>query len=184
MNPRVVEICDRLASWEELTLEEFKFIKAYLFTCNKFKWWESNDVLSNFLLDVKENYNSWFEFKQKEIRIYAHIKKAISDASRFDRHWLLNNPVPVIVDTESAIIIWPEVETPNKVYEYAEWERLIESLKEIIRDWFEMDIYVYCIIGDTPVSAIATERWKSAERWRVTKDKVLEKLKLYIENYR
>lgn len=184
MNPRVIEIADAIARWEEISPEDFKFIKAYIFTCNKFKCWEADDVLSNFLLDIKNHYNPEFDFKQKEIWLYAHIKKAISDMSRFDRHWTLYNPVPVVVDNDLVVSVNPGIDTPNKAFEYAEWERLIESLKEIIRDGFEMDIYVYCIIWDTPISSVATSRWKSPERWRVTKEKVLWKLKLYIENYR
>lgn len=184
MNPRVIEICDSIVQWWDISSEDFKFLKAYIFACNKFKWGDSDDVFSNFLLDVKKFYDPWFETKQKEVWIYAHIKKAMSDMARFDKRWLLYNPVPVALGTEIVEIISTEEDTPSRALETAEWQRLIESLKEIIRDWFEMDIYVYCVIWDSPVSVIASQWWKSAERWRVTKDKVLEKLKLYIENYR
>lgn len=184
MNPKVVEIADAIARNEDLSFDDFKFIKGYIFMCNKFKTWNSDDVLGNFLLDVKENYDPNFDTKQKEIRIYAHIKKAISDMARFDNYWLLYNPVPVIVDSECDNIVLPTDWNPDELFRLAEWERLIDELKEIIRDWFEMDIYVHCIVWNMSISAISEEWWKSSERWRVIKDKILAKLKLYIENYR
>ena len=184
MNPKVVEIADAIARCEDLSYEDFKFIRGYIFICNKFKSWRTDDVLSNFMLDIRQNYNPDFDTKQKELWLYAHIKKAISDMARFDNYGTLHNPVPVIIDINWHNIPVSSEVSPEKSFEISEWLRLIESLKEIIRDWFEMDIYIECIVWNTPLSTIASQWWKSAERWRVTKDKIIGKLKLYIENYR
>lgn len=184
MNPKVIEIADAIAQNLEVSYEDFKFLKGYIFICNKFKTWNSDDVFSSFLLDIRENYDPWFDPKQKEVWLYAHIKKAITNMARFDRYWLLNNPVPVIIDIDWHHVPVSSEAWPDKSYEVLDWIRMIEELKEIIRDGFEMDIYIECIVWKTPVSYIAAARWKSAERWRIIRDKVLSKLKLYIENYR
>ena len=182
MNPKVIEIADAIAKGEQVSPEDFKFIKGYIYSCNKFKFWNSDDVVSAFLLDIKESYDPSFEPKQKEVWLYWRIKKAITNQSRFDKYWMLNNPVPVIVDFDWQYVPISSNHTPKELFDMNTWIEMIEVLKAIIRDWFEMDVYEKCIVWDTPVSYVAADWWKSAERWRQTKGKIIRKLKFYIEN--
>jgi hypothetical protein len=38
MNPKVIEIADAIAKGEQVSPEDFKFIKGYIYSCNKFKF--------------------------------------------------------------------------------------------------------------------------------------------------
>ncbi|MBO7693128.1 MAG: hypothetical protein J6T10_10905 [Methanobrevibacter sp.] len=84
MNAKVLDISDKIARNEDVTMEEFKFLKGYIRKSNKGKLGNPDDVLSNFALDVRENYNPDMHEKQKEAWIYAHIKYAITVQARFD----------------------------------------------------------------------------------------------------
>jgi hypothetical protein len=63
MNSNVIKISDRIARNEDITMEEFTFLKKYIQKANKNKTGNSDDVVSNFVLDVREHYNPDLDIK-------------------------------------------------------------------------------------------------------------------------
>lgn len=178
MNEKFITISDRIARNEDITMDEFKFIKGYIFNANKGKTWNPEDVVSNFVLDVRENYNPDMNKAQKEAWIYAHIKHAITTQARFDAAWTLYNPIPVPIN-------WYEMEwwtRPEVEFQINLENEELEKIWEILWDWLEKEIYTNCIIWNMPIAYIAREHWKSSEWWRVVKEKIYKKIKEYIEN--
>lgn len=178
MNAKVLDISDKIARNEDVTMDEFKFIKGYIWKANKGKMGNPDDVLSNFVLDVRENYNPDMHEKQKEAWIYAHIKYAITIQARFDWTWTLYWPMPIATTWyEMAWWIGPELEYQIN----SEYDELQEILW-ILHSDFEVDIYLNCILWNTPVAHIAKEHWKSAQWWKIIKDRIGKRIKDYIEN--
>lgn len=178
MNSKVVQIADKIARNEDVTMDEFKFITWYIYKANKGKQWNPDDVVSNFVLDVREHYNPDFDVKSKEGWIYAHIKWAITNQAIFDYAWTLNNPVPVSTD-------WYEVEwiiRPDKEFQINIEQQEVEDIYKILHTPLEKDIYTYCILWNVPVAHIAKEHKKSAQWWKIIKDRISKRIKDYIEN--
>lgn len=178
MKSELIKICDKISNNEEITFDEYKVVKSYLFKCNEWKSWNSDDVVSEFILDVKLNYDTTKETKQKEARIYAHIKRAIQKIAIFDVTWTLNNPAPVSLDWIEIEDIWwkPTDLTRDMIDNFLLW------VDWLFTPGLERDIYENCIKGNTPVVYIAKEHWKSAEWGRIIKDRVLAKIRNFIEN--
>ena len=178
MNIRVIEISDKIARNEDVTMDEFKFLKWYIWKANKSKPGNPDDVLSNFVLDVRENYNPDMHEKQKEAWIYAHIKYAIIVQSRFDWWWMLYWPVPVsLTGFEMEWWVWPELE-----YQITLETQELDEILWMLHTPLERDIYINCMLGNSPVAHIAKEHWKSAQWWKIVKDRIGKKIKEYIEN--
>lgn len=178
MNSKIINVSDRIARNEDISMQDFKFLQWYIWKANKNKLGNSDDVVSNYVLDVREHYNPDFDIKAKEAWIYAHIKQAIMVQTRFDAAWLLYNPVPVPTSGfEIEYDNWPEIE-----YQIWEETEMIEEIYWILHTQLEKDIYTYCILWNTPVAHIAKEHWKSAQRWKIVKDRISKRIKDYIEN--
>lgn len=180
MNANIIKIADKIAKNEDISMDEFKFIKGYIFTANKWKNWNTDDVVSNFVLDIRENYNPEVDIKWKEAWIYAHIKKAIRMQASFDWAGTLYSPVPVALKWYD--IIWWE--QPNDAFQINEEEEKIEWIYSLLHNDLERDIYINCILWKTPVAYIAKEHWKSAQWWKIVKDRIGKRIKDYIENAR
>jgi len=178
MKADIIKICDRISTNQDISLDEFQRIKSYLIKCNDGKTWCTDDVMSEFFLDVRLNYNKDKLPKQKEAWIYAHIKRAIQKIAIFDTTWTLNNPVPAALDGYEIEDNWliPSDLTQEAIDDTVLW------ITWLLSSWLERDIYENCIKWNTPVVYIAKEYWKSAERWRVIKERVLGKIRNYIEN--
>lgn len=177
MNANIIKIADKIARNEEVTMDEFDFLNGYIHKANKWKTWNSDDVVSNFILDVRQNYKPDYSIKEKEAWIYAHIKYNILIQAKFDGAGLLYNPVPIP-------ITWYEMEWwmwPDEEYDILQWERLLDEICNILHTPFEKDIYLNCILWNTPVAHIAKEYNKSAEWWRIIKDRISKRIKEYIE---
>lgn len=178
MNPLIVKIADKIARNEDITMDEFKKLKGYIYMANKWKTWNADDVVSNFVLDVREHYNPDYSFEEKEAWIYAHIKYNILVQAKFDNAWLLYNPVPVP-------ITWHDMEwwiNPEYEFQIKAENKELEDIYNILHTPFERDLYTNCILWDTPVAYIAKEYGKSAEWWRIIKDRISKRIKEYIEN--
>lgn len=178
MNKEIINICDKISSNEDISMKEFKTISSYLWKCNQWKSWNTDDVISEFFIDVRLNYDRDKQYKQKEIWIYSHIKRAIQKIAIFDTVGTLNNPAPVCIDSFEIEDTWllPSDITQEKIEEFLmgkEW---------ILKTQLEKDIYINCIKWDTPILYIAKEYGKSAEWWRIIKDRIIDKVKNYIEN--
>lgn len=177
MNERIIEISDRIARNEDISMEEFTKLKGYIFKSNKGKKWNREDVFSNYVLDVRENYNPDLSKEEKEARIYAHIKKAITRTARFDS-WTLYSPLPIPMGEYE--IEWNN--TPQHTLQIEMEEEEIKDIYNILHTPLEKDIYINCILWNTPVAYIAKEHNRSAEWWRIIKDRIWIKIKEYIEN--
>lgn len=178
MKTDIINICDRISINEDISMREFKTISQYLKKANQFKKGNPNDVVSEFLLDVRLNYNKDRTQKEKEARVYAHIKRAIQKVSIFDNKWTLYNPTPAWVDGSDLVDeqLLPSDLTRDAIDDILLW------VDWLIKDWLERDIYESCIKWNTHICYIAKEHWKSAEWWRVIKNRILKKIENYIEN--
>jgi hypothetical protein len=177
MNQDIVKIADRIARNEDISMDEFNKLSRYISKANSNKSWNTDDVFSNFVLDVRQNYNPDFDKKAKEAWIYAHIKHAITTQSRFDS-WTLYSPLPVAVDCYE-MDWWSR---PDRVFEEKLEKEKMNEFYWTLRNQFEKDIYINCILWDTPAAHIAKEYWKSTQWWNFVKDKILKKIKEHIEN--
>lgn len=178
MNAKIIEITDRISNNEDIWMDEFKLLRWYIHKSNKCKTGNSDDVLSNYVLDVRENYNSDMNIKQKEAWIYAHIKHAITTQARFDWAWTLYNPIPIpTTGYDIEWWLWPAHEFQVN-YEYEE----LDDICNIFRTPLEKDIYMNCILWNTPVAHVAKRNWKSAQWWKIIKDRIAKRVKDYIEN--
>ena len=178
MNSTIIQVSDRIARNEDISMEEFTLLKGYIYKANKNKTWNSDDVLSNFVLDVRMNYNPDMDIKGKEAWIYAHIKHAITTQARFDAAWTLHNPIPVP-------ITWYDIEWwrwPQAEYQINEEVKELDDIYNMLRSPLEKDIYKNCILWNTPVAHIAKEHWKSAQRWKIVKDRISKRIQDFIEN--
>ena len=177
MNAKIIDISDRIARNVEITNADLKTLRGYIYKSNKWKKWNWEDVLSNFVLDIRENYNPDIDTKAKEAWIYAHIKKAITQQARFDTGTLYN-PMPIPT-------CWYEIESHTWPADELQIELEEEELKEILNilhSPLEKDLYINCILWKTPVAYIAKEHWKSSQRWKIIKDRISKRIKEYIEN--
>lgn len=178
MKADIINITDRIANNEDITMKEFVVLKGYISKANKWKTGNSDDVVSNFVLDVRENYKPEMNEKQKEAWIYAHIKHAITTQARFDWAWTLYNPIPIpTTGYDIEWWLWPAHEFQVN-YEYEE----LDDICNIFRTQLEKDIYINCILWNTPVAHIARKHWKSPEWWRIMKNRIAKRVKDYIEN--
>ena len=178
MKSELIKICDKISNNEEISLDEYKVVKSYLYKCNEWKSWNADDVVSEFILDVKLNFDSKKEIKQKEAWLYAHIKRAIQKIAIFDTVWTLNNPAPVSLNgIEIEDLWWQPTDLSREMI-----DNFVLWIDWLFTPWLERDIYECCIKWNTPVVYIAKEYGKSAEWWRIVKDRVLEKIRNYIEN--
>ena len=180
MNSNVIKISDRIARNEDITMEEFTFLKKYIQKANKNKTGNSDDVVSNFVLDVREHYNPDLDIKWKEAWIYAHIKHAIMVQARFDAAGTLYSPVPVPI-TGYDVEGW---QTPEMEFQINMEEEEIKEMYWMLKTQFEKDIYVNCILWNIPLAHIAKEYWKSAQWWKIVKDRIGKRIKDFIENRR
>ena len=178
MKADIIKICDKISVNEEIALDEYNNISSYLMKCNQWKSWNTDDVISEFLLDVRQNYDKERDVRQKEAWIYAHIKRVIQKIAIFDVKWTLNNPVPVSLE-------WFEIEDmghqPSDLSQEV-IDNFILCVDELFEPGLERDIYENCVKWNTPVVYIAKEYGKSAEWGRIIKDRVLLKIRNYIEN--
>lgn len=159
-------------------MEEFEFLKGYIFKANKNKTGNPDDVVSNFVLDVRQHYNPDMARIQKEAWIYAHIKQAIMVQARFDAAGTLYNPVPVPI-TWYDVAGW---ERPEHQFQINEEYGELDEIYKMLRTQIEKDVYVNCILWNTPVAHIAKEHWKSAQRWKIIKDRISKRIQEFIEN--
>lgn len=176
MKADIIKICDKISVNEDISMSEFETLQNYITKANEFKNWNTDDVFSEFVLAVRMQYDRDRTVKEKEWRIYANIKRAIQKVSIFDNTGTLNNPAPIA-------LCWYEIEDkwwqPSDISQ----ETLDEFLNvdELFEDWLEREIYETCIKWGFPVLYIAKEYWKSAEWGRVVKERVLAKIRNYIE---
>lgn len=98
--------------------------------------------------------------------------------ARFDAAGTLYNPVPVP-------ITWYEVdgwERPEQQFQINEEYEELDEIYKMLRTQIEKDVYVNCILWNTPVAHIAKEHWKSAQRWKIIKDRISKRIQEFIEN--
>lgn len=173
----IINICDKISSNEEISQQEYNTLVWYLHKCNQDKSWNTDDVISEFLLDVRLNYDKNKQLKQKEAWIYAHIKWAIQKIAIFDTTGTLNNPVPISLDGwEVEDDLTPCDLSQEVIDEFILW------IDWLLQPGLERDIYENCIKGNTPVVYITREYWKSAERGRIIKQRIFAKIRKLIEN--
>ena len=90
---------------------------------------------------------------------------------------MLYNPAPVPTS-------WEDIDwwlTPEEIFMQTQQIETINKICELLRSDLEKDIYINCIVWDTPVAYIAKEYGKSPERWRKVKEKICKKIKEYID---